>query len=215
MLNIALPKGRLGETVYAMLEAAGYDCPSIREKNRKLIFENPDVGVTYFWVKPSDVSIYVERGAADIGICGKDILLEYRPDVYELLDLGIGKCRMAVAGPADFKDDRSHTLRVATKFTHIARTYYATVGRDIDIIHLNGSIELAPILGLSDVIVDIVETGKTLAENNLSVFETVVPVSARLISNKSSFKFKHGETVSLVSALEAQIKARQNASTEI
>lgn len=149
MLNIALPKGRLGEAVYEMFAAAGYDCPAIRESSRKLIFENDRVGVRYFWVKPSDVSIYVERGAADIGVAGKDILLEYAPQVYEMADLHVGKCRMCVAGFADFYDDPDRTLRVATKFTNIARQYYAGKSRLIDIIHLNGSIELAPILGLS------------------------------------------------------------------
>ncbi|MBR4894886.1 MAG: ATP phosphoribosyltransferase, partial [Clostridia bacterium] len=147
--------------------------------------------VRYFWVKPSDVTVYVERGAADIGVAGRDILLEYEPDVYELCDLGIGKCRMAVAAPRDFRDDMRRTLRVATKFRHVAETYYAARGREIDIIHLNGSIEIAPIVGLSDVIVDIVETGSTLRENNLVVFETVFPISARLIANKSSHKFKN------------------------
>ena len=189
-INVALPKGRLGEKVYSMFENAGFPCPSIKENNRKLIFENEELGLRFFWVKPSDVAIYVERGAADIGVAGKDILLEYEPDVYELLDLKLGKCRMAVAGKKDFKDDTSKTLRVATKFSNIARQYYAEKCRDIDIIHLNGSIEIAPILGLSDVIVDIVETGKTLLENNLEPFETIVPISARLISNKASFKFK-------------------------
>ena len=125
-VNIALPKGRLGEKVYAMFEAGGYECPEIKEEGtRKLIFENEEVGVRYFWVKPSDVSIYVERGAADIGVAGKDILLEYSPDVYELLDLNIGKCRMAVAAKRDFFDDRRRTLRVATKFVEIAKKYYA------------------------------------------------------------------------------------------
>lgn len=189
MLNVALPKGRLGEKVYDMFEKAGFPCPSIKENNRKLIFENEEAGVRYFWVKPSDVAIYVERGAADIGVAGKDILLEYEPDIYELLDLGIGKCRMAVAAKQDFRDDVSRTLRVATKFSNIAEHYYLSIGRDIDIIHLNGSIEIAPILGLSDVIVDIVETGTTLKENNLVVFDTIVPISARLIANKANYKF--------------------------
>ena len=202
MLNIALPKGRLGEKVYAMFEAAGFECPSIKENNRKLIFENEECGVRYFWVKPSDVAIYVERGAADIGVCGKDILLEYSPDVYELYDLDIGKCRMAVAAKKDFVDDTRHTLKVATKFTNIARNYYASIGRDIDIIHLNGSIEIAPILGLSDVIVDIVETGTTLKENNLEVVETIVPISARLIANKSSFKFKSELVERIIHSME-------------
>ena len=190
MLNVALPKGRLGEKVYTMFEKAGFECPSIKESNRKLIFENEECGVRYFWVKPSDVAIYVERGAADIGVCGKDILLEFSPDVYELYDLDIGKCRMAVAAMRDFEDNPNRTLKVATKFTNIAKQYYASLGRDIDIIHLNGSIEIAPILGLSDVIVDIVETGTTLKENNLEVVESIVPISARLIANKASFKFK-------------------------
>ena len=191
MLNVALPKGRLGEKVYAIFEKAGFECPAIHENNRKLIFENPEKNVRYFWVKPSDVAIYVERGAADIGVAGKDILLEYSPDVYELVDLNMGKCRMAVAAPRDFRDNPERTLRVATKFVNITKNYYAGLGRDIDIIKLNGSIEIAPILGLSDVIVDIVETGTTLRENNLEVFEEVVPISARLISNKSAFKFKN------------------------
>lgn len=206
MINIALPKGRLGERVYDMLERAGYGCPSIKDPGRKLIFENAEAGVRYFWVKPSDVSIYVERGAADIGIAGKDILLEYSPDVYELLDLNIGKCRMAVAAPCDFYDDRQKTLKVATKFVNIAKAHYASVGRDIDIIKLNGSIEIAPILGLSDVIVDIVETGATLKENNLEVIETIIPISARLISNKASFKFKTAEIEHLAEQMRIQIK---------
>ena len=193
MLNIALPKGRLGETVYDLFERAGFDCPSIREKSRKLIFENEKTGVRFFWVKPSDVPIYVERGAADIGVAGKDIILEYDPDVYELLDLKLGKCRMAVAAKKDFHDENVKTLRVATKFPNIASSYYERIGRDIDIIKLNGSIELAPILGLSDVIVDIVETGTTLRENDLEVKATILPISARLIANKSSFRFSADE----------------------
>ena len=206
MLNIALPKGRLGEKVYDMFEKAGFPCPSIKENNRKLIFENEECGVRYFWVKPSDVAIYVERGAADIGVAGKDILLEYEPDIYELLDLGIGKCRMAVAAKKDFRDDPSCTLRVATKFSNIACNHYLSKGRDIDIIHLNGSIEIAPILELSDVIVDIVETGTTLKENDLTVVETVVPISARLIANKSGYKFKSREIDEVVRSIAAQLE---------
>ena len=203
MLNIALPKGRLGEKVYGMFEAAGFECPSIKENNRKLIFENPDAGVRYFWVKPSDVAIYVERGAADIGVAGKDILLEYEPEVYELCDLGIGKCHMAVAAAKGFREDHRRTLRVATKFANIAQGYYNSIGRDIDIIHLNGSIELAPILGLSDVIVDIVETGTTLKENNLEVVERIIPISARLIANKSGYKFKNEQIRAIVREMSA------------
>lgn len=207
MLNVALPKGRLGEKVYAMFEKAGFECPSIKENNRKLIFENEEVGVRYFWVKPSDVAIYVERGAADIGVAGKDILLEYEPDIYELLDLDIGKCRMAVAAKKDFRDNIQRTLRVATKFSNIAKQHYMSKGRDIDIIHLNGSIEIAPILGLSDVIVDIVETGTTLKENNLEVFETIVPISARLIANKASYKFKNQSIDKIIQEISNQMEA--------
>ena len=203
MLNIALPKGRLGEKVYDLFEKAGYECPSIKENSRKLVFENPEKGVRYFWVKPSDVSVYVERGAADLGVAGKDILLEYAPDVYELLDLKIGKCSMAVAAKNGFVDDRNKPLTVATKFANIAKRYYTKQGREIDVVPLNGSIELAPILGLSDVIVDIVETGSTLKENDLVVVEKFLPISARLIANKSSFKFKTKEVEEVQKKLQA------------
>ena len=209
ILNVALPKGRLGEQVYAMFEKAGFPCPAIRENSRKLIFENADCGVRYFWVKPSDVAIYVERGAADIGVAGKDILLEYEPEVYELLDLDVGKCCMAVAAKKDFRDDAGQTLRVATKFSNIAGKYYRSKGRDIDIIHLNGSIELAPILDLSDVIVDIVETGTTLRENNLAVVEKIMPISARLICNKAAYKFKTEAIDSVVRGISAQTEGEK------
>lgn len=207
MINIALAKGRIGKKAYDIFERAGYSCPSINEDNRKLIFEDEKSSVRYFWVKPSDVSIYVERGAADVGIAGKDILLEYRPDVYELMDFGIGKCFMAVAAKKGFKDEPDKTLTVATKFGHIAQSYYASKSRDIEIIKLNGSIEIAPILGLSDVIVDIVETGTTLRENNLEVVEKIVPVSARLIANKASFKFKNEEIEKLCASLRKLLEA--------
>ena len=205
MINVALPKGRLGEKVYAMFENAGYECPSIKENSRKLIFENQEKEIRFFWVKPSDVAIYVERGAADIGVAGKDILLEYSPDVYELLDLNIGKCRMAVATKRGFHDDNQKTLKVATKFVNIAKEFYSKKCRDIDIIKLNGSIELAPILSLSDVIVDIVETGTTLKENNLDVIDTILPISARLISNKSGYKFKNETIEEIVRGIAVQV----------
>ncbi len=202
MIHVALPKGRLGEKVYELFEQAGYGCPSIREKNRKLIFENPEAGISFFWVKPTDVAIYVERGAADVGVAGKDILNEYEPDVYELMDLQLGKCRMCVCGKADFTPDASRPLKVATKFPRTAKAYYSGRSRDIDIINLHGSIELAPLLGLSDVIVDIVETGKTLAENGLVPLAEVYSISARLISNKASLKFKYQAIECLRSSLE-------------
>ncbi len=199
-INVALPKGRLGEKVYSLLEKAGYECPELLDPKRKLIFENSEKKIRYFWVKPADAAIYVERGAADVGIAGKDILLEQKPDVYELLDLGIGVCRMAIAGPAGF-EKKEGTLKVATKFPEIAKSYYSSFGTDIDIIKLNGSIEIAPILGLSDVICDIVETGKTLAENNLVVLEEVAPISARFIANKSSYNFKAKQISRMAEAL--------------
>ena len=206
MINIALPKGRLGEKVLALFEEAGYDCPSIHEPGRRLVFENESSGVRYFWVKPSDVSIYVERGAADLGVAGRDILLEYGPDVYELLDLGLGRCRMAVAAPHGFRDSGERTLKVATKFTNIARRWYAGLSRDIDIIHLNGSIELAPLLGLSDVIVDIVETGTTLRENGLEVVTEILPISARLIANKAAYSFRHAAVEALVNDMKGRVR---------
>ncbi len=192
MINIALPKGRLGEKVYGLFEKAGYEFEGVREAGRRLVFMNEELDMRCFWVKPFDVPVYVERGVADIGAAGKDILMEKNPDVYELLDLNVGKCRMSVAGLeyGDRYGNGNRTLRVATEFPNIARDYYSKLGREIDIITLRGSLELAPVLGLSDVIVDIVETGRTLRENNLMVIDTIAELSARLIANKSAFKFK-------------------------
>lgn len=190
MLSIALPKGRLGEKVYTLLQQCGFGCEEDFSKTRKLIVENAQAGVRFFWVKPSDVPIYVEHGAADIGIVGKDTLDESGADVYELLDTGLGRCDMCVAGFPGFEEDTGSVLRVATKFPQIAKSHYAARGRDIDIIKLNGSIELAPLVGLADVIVDIVETGTTLRENGLAVLERFLPISARLIANKAAYQFK-------------------------
>ena len=206
MINVALPKGRLGDQVYDMFEEAGYECPEIKEDSRKLFFENKEKGIRFFWVKPSDVAVYVGRGAADIGIAGKDILLEHQPDVYELLDLNLGVCRMMVAAPESFRDNPDLTLRVATKFPNIAARYYAGKSRDIDIIELHGSIELAPLLSLSDVIVDIVETGNTLKANGLVQIDEVLPISARLIANKANFKFKTKEIEQVTEALAKVVK---------
>ena len=206
MLNIALPKGRLGDQVYSMLRDAGYDCPAYEDKNRELVLESPEKGVRYLLVKPSDVAIYVEHHAADEGIVGKDILLESGPDVYELLDLNIGKCRMAVAAPKGYVEDPDRTLRIATKYVNIAKKFYSEKNRDIEIIKLNGSIELAPILGLSDVIVDIVETGNTLKANNLEVIEEFKDISARFIANKSSFKFQNEIISDMMNKLGEAVK---------
>lgn len=205
LLNIALPKGRLGDQVYRLLERVGYDCRSIYEDNRRLVFENPAAGVRYLLVKPGDVTIYVEHGAADVGIVGKDILEDARPDVYELLDLGIGRCRMAVAAKRGYAEDTGRTLRVATKFENIAKRYYAGLNRDIEVIRLGGSIELAPLLGLSDVIVDIVESGSTIRENDLAVLTEFMEISARFIANKSAFKFKNGVITEMTKKLNGVI----------
>ncbi len=194
MINIALPKGRLGAKVSGLLHRAGYEFPGILEDSRRLVFVNEELGMRAFWVKPFDVPVYVERGVADIGAAGKDVLLERGADVYELADLGAGKCSMCVAAMSGFSDDGSKALRVATEFPVIARGYYAGMGREIDVIPLRGSVEIAPLLGLSDVIVDIVETGTTLRENNLCVVSVIAELSARLIANKSSYKFK-GEII--------------------
>lgn len=202
MLNIALPKGRLGDKVYRLLESIGYECPEILEDSRKLIFINEKTNVKYFLVKPSDVAIYVEYGAADIGVVGKDVLDEGDFDIYELLNLQLGVCKMAVAAKEDFRPKLDRPLRVATKYPRIAKAFYDKKNREIEIIKLNGSIELAPVLGLSDVIVDIVETGKTLKENGLRVFEDILPVSARLIANKSAFQFKGEEITKITNAIK-------------
>ena len=191
MLSIALPKGRLGDKVYKMMTSAGYECPDYADNDRKLIVESADGTMRYLLVKPSDVAVYVEHGVADVGIVGKDILMEDEPDVYELLDLGIGKCRMCVAAPVGYEDDQERTLRVATKYVNVAKKHFMEKNRDIEIIKLNGSIELGPILDLTDVIVDIVETGTTIKENNLEISEAFKDISARLIANKAGFKFKN------------------------
>ena len=207
-LTFALAKGRLAEQSLDLLEKIGITCEEMRDKSsRKLIFTNEELGMRFFLAKASDVPTYVEYGAADIGIVGKDILAESGADVYELLDTGLGRCRMCVAGPKDFTEDQSRALRVATKFGNIAKRYYAAQGRDIDIIQLNGSIELAPILGLSDVIVDIVETGTTLRENDLKVLTEFMPISARFIANRASYQFKHQEIEALLGRLKEVTEA--------
>ena len=202
-ITFALAKGRLAKKAMEMLELAGITCEEMKdETSRKLIFVNEELKLKFFLAKASDVPTYVEYGAADIGVVGKDTILEEGRNLYEVMDLGIGKCRMCVAGPANFADDESRALRVATKFVNIARDHYERRGRDIDIVKLNGSIELAPILGLSDVIVDIVETGTTLKENDLTVIEEFMPISARFIANKASYKFKYAQLTELLNKMK-------------
>ncbi|MBQ8830459.1 MAG: ATP phosphoribosyltransferase [Oscillospiraceae bacterium] len=202
MINIALPKGRLGESVYKSLAKIGYECPELLSDSRKLVFENEEKGVRYILVKHSDVAVYVEHGAADVGIVGYDVIAENEPDVFELFDLDIGKCNLAVAAPKGFRDDNRETLRVATKYPNAAKKYYSSINREIEIIELHGSIELAPIIGLSDVIVDIVETGTTLRENGLEVCTIIQASSARLIANKSSYQFKRDSIEKMIFGLE-------------
>jgi len=204
MLKVALPKGRLADEVFALLEKSGYEGALAGKNSRKLVLDDTANNIRYFLVKPSDAAVYVLHGAADIGVVGKDILLETGPDVYELLDLRLGVCEMVVAGPEDFRDTKN-TLRVATKFPNIARKYYGEKSREIELIALNGSIELAPIVGLSDVVVDIVQTGGTLKDNNMVVLEKIMPISARLISNIASYKFKAGEIDRVKQALAAEV----------
>jgi len=206
MLNIALPKGRLGDQVYGLLKTAGYDCPAYEEKDRLLVLENREKGIRYLLVKPSDVAIYVEHHAADVGMVGRDILLETGPDVYELLDLRIGRCQMAAAALKGYQEDPDQILRVATKYVNITKRFYSNKNREFEVIKLNGSIELAPILGLSDVIVDIVETGNTLKANNLEILETFKDISARLIANKSSFKFQNAVICGMAEKLGEAVK---------
>ena len=207
MLNVAMPKGRLSDAVFALLARAGYGYETLQKDDRRLVLRDDKRGIAYLQVKPADVAVYVAHGAADVGVLGKDVLDEGGEDVYELLDLGIGRCAMSVAAPENFREDRQRALRVATKYPNTARRFYATRNREIEIIKLNGSIELAPLLGLSDVIVDIVETGATLRQNHLAVIESISPVSARLIANKASEKFKGKEIGALVAALSKEVSA--------
>ncbi len=205
-LSVALPKGRLGEKVLALFRKAGIADIDIENVGRKLCIEDENAKLRFILVKPYDSAVFVERGAADIGVCGYDVLVEQHSDVYELLDLGFGKCAMCVAAPKDFRDELSRPLRVATKYASAAEEFFTSKGRDIDIIKLNGSIEPAPILGLSDVIFDIVETGSTLKENHLEVVEKAFDVSARFIANKSSYNFKNAEIIKITELLAKAAK---------
>ncbi|MEO1772760.1 ATP phosphoribosyltransferase [Candidatus Enterococcus ferrettii] len=204
-LNIALPKGRMGDTVYQLFTKAGIASEGVFEDNRKLIFVDETNKLRFFLVKPSDVAIYVEHGAADIGVVGKDILLENYAHVIEFLDLHLGECRIAVAACNDFVEDESRPLRVSTKYSNITRDYYDSLGRSIELIGLHGSIELAPLLDLSDVIVDIVETGTTLKENNLKVIQDIAPSSARLIINHATWRFKQARIQEVIEKVRQEI----------
>jgi len=216
MINIALAKGRLAEEGYELFKALGYSVPAMEKKSRKLIFESPEKGLRFILVKPADVPIYVEKGAADLGIVGKDTLLEKDRNLYELLDLGLGKCKFSVAGIKGEGDKFfPGPLRVATKYPKVAKNYFLQRGVAIDIIELQGSVELAPIIGLSDVIVDIVETGNTLVENGLEVFEDITSLSARLIANKVSFKTKNGVMQTLIEDIQKYLRKQDVAAENV
>ena len=206
-LTIALAKGRLAKKAMELFEAIGLSCEEMKDKDsRKLIFTNEEQGVRFFLAKASDVPTYVEYGAADIGIVGKDTLLEEGRKLYEVMDLGIGKCRMCVCGPASAQEMLRHhqLIRVATKYPHIAKDYfYNQKYQTVEIIKLSGSIELAPIVGLSEVIVDIVETGSTLRENGLAVLEEVCSLSARMVVNQVSMKTENERITRIIKAYQA------------
>lgn len=188
-LTIALSKGRIIKDTIKLFEKVGFDISVVNEDSRKLVFNLDEYGMRLILSKPSDVPTFVEHGVADLGIAGKDILLEDKKDVFELVDLNIAKCNMVVAVPESF-DFQNPINRVATTFPHIAENYFLKKAQPVEIIKLNGSVELAPILGLSDAIVDIVSTGSTLKENHLKIAETICPISARLIANQVSYRLK-------------------------
>ncbi|MCD7904399.1 MAG: ATP phosphoribosyltransferase [Clostridiales bacterium] len=203
-LTFALAKGRLAEKAMEVLSQIGIDCREMKENSRKLIFTNEDIRCRFFLARAQDVPTYVEYGAADIGIVGLDTLLEEHKNLYQVMDLGFGKCRFAVAGPPEAEDKlNSNDLRVATKYLNVAKDYYFNKKHQtVEFIKLNGSVELAPIVGLADVIVDIVETGSTLKANGLEVLEEVCPLSARLAVNRVSMKMKHDRITEIIRGLK-------------
>ena len=212
-LTFALAKGRLAKKAMAMLEEIGITCEEMKdEKTRKLIFVNEELKLKFFLSKASDVPTYVEYGAADIGIVGKDTILEEGRPLYEVLDLGFGKCKMCVCGPESAKKYLEHNelIRVASKYPKIAKDYfYNQKLQTVEIIKLNGSVELAPIVGLSEVIVDIVETGTTLKENGLQVLEEVCPLSARMVVNQVSFKMEQERIQKIITGLKELTKEKE------
>ena len=213
-LTIALAKGRLADKAMEMFEAIGISCDEMKDKaSRKLIFVNEDLGVRFFLAKANDVPTYVEYGAADIGIVGRDTILEEGRKLYEVMDLGVGKCRMCVCGPESARERLEHheLIRVATKYPNIAKDYfYNQKYQTVEIIKLNGSVELAPIVGLSEVIVDIVETGSTLKENGLQVLEEVCPLSARMVVNQVSMKMENDRITRLLYKMKPLVQNNEH-----
>lgn len=207
-IKIALAKGRLAKTSFELFNKLQIYMEPFDKNTRKLIFSDENVEIVL--VKAGDVPTYVERGAVDIGVVGKDTLLEEQKDIYEIMDLGFGGCKMAVAAPCGFVREKGKKLRVASKYTTIAKNYYLSKNEQVDIIYLGGSVELAPIVGLSDVIVDIVQTGTTLKENGLEVIEDICPISARFVANKVSFKTKSTRIKEIIDKLQRYLKESSN-----
>jgi len=210
-LTIALSKGRLAQQAIELLEKAGYSCEGAKEGGRKLILEDKISGLRFIMAKPADVPTYVEYGAADIGVVGKDTLLEEGRQLYEVLDLGFGACRMCVCGSPDLagKLDKIPNKRVATKYPAIAKEYFETAKREsVEVIKLNGSVELAPLIGLSEVIVDIVESGQTLRENGLDVLEVIADISARMVVNRVSMKMKQERIRDMIERVGKALETR-------
>ena len=205
-LKVALAKGRLAEKAIALFEKAGYDVSGLVEDSRMLIFENKEL--SFLMVNPTDLPVYVEHGVADFGVCGKDTLLESGAHIYEMMDLGYGKCKLALAGPPG-TDTRQSGLKVASKYTHFAKEFFSRRGQAAEIIPLYGSVELGPITGLSDIILDIVESGKTLKENGLVVLEDVAPVSARLVVNRVSLKLNAPFMQTFIKRLQTALEEEQ------
>jgi ATP phosphoribosyltransferase len=207
-ITVALSKGRLTELSLGLLEGAGIDCTELRSESRKLILTDEENKIRFFLAKPADVPVYVEYGAADIGIVGKDTLLEEGRDLYEVLNLGFAKCSMCIAGPLELagRMDEVSITRVATKYPEIARKYFRHKRREsVEIIKLSGSVELAPLVGLSEVIVDLVETGRTLKENGLVVLDTIADISARMVVNRVSMKMENERITRLIEAIRRQL----------
>ena len=212
-LTIALSKGRLADLSIELLEGLGIDCSEYKNESRKLIFSDEKNMIKFFLVKPGDVPTYVEYGAADIGIVGKDTLLEEGRHLYEVLNLGFAACRMVVAGPAELqgKMDGLNNKRVATKYPRIARDYFEHKRREsIEVIKLNGSVELAPLVGLSEVIVDLVESGRTLKENGLVILDVIADISARMVVNRVSMKMESDRINRIIDGLKKQLESRDN-----
>lgn len=209
-VRIALTKGRIEKEAIDIFERADIDCSQLLDKGRKLIFKKEDSNIEFVLVKAADVITYVEHGVVDIGIVGKDTLMEYDKSFYEVLDLKFGCCKFAVAGPKNSNFYEGYNRKkIATKYPNVARNYFRTIGQDVEIIKIEGSVELGPILGLSDAIVDIVETGSTLKENGLVVYKDICNISARMIVNIASIKMKKDEIEEIISKVQDEVNKRE------